>query len=450
MGIIIGSGLYVNAPLIAQNVSSPAMLLAIWGLGGVFSLLGALCYAELASAFPVDGGNYVYLTRALGRPVGLWFAWSELMIVRPATISMMAFVFLKYLSQITPINETQRLLASVGLIAALTLLNALGVREGSWTQNVVTLGKVVGLACMFLAGLLRGGQDVPADAAGVSDSSSGSLYLAWVLVLFAYSGWHEVAYVSAEVRQGGRNILRALLWGIGTVTVIYLAANGAFLSALGFGGLRNSSDVAADTMHVAFPTAVWTSLAVNGLICISALGSMNGQILTGGRVFYAMGQEHRFFRWLGSWSSSRGTPVVALCVQAAIAMSMLVGFSLPGILSRPSGIDDATQADAFRIFLRMVEFTSPVFWFFMTLAAASLMILRFREPNLARPFRVPGYPVLPLLFIAGCAAVFYSSLVYSINIRSKEALWALTMLIAGLLLLLMDRPVTPLKNPGQA
>ncbi len=278
---------------------------------------------------------------------------------------------------------------AAGSIIALTAVNMLGVREGKWTQNVLTTAKVLGLAAIVAVGLhscralghRRMGPRKPLHLGTRPDFG-----LAMIFVLFTYGGWNEMAYVAAEVKEPRKNILRALLVGTLAVTAIYVLVNLAFVHALGLEGTRHAT-VAADVLALGIGT--WAGQAISLLICISALGAINGQIFTGSRIYYAMGSDHRLYAWLGRWNARRGTPVCSLLIQGAITLALVVWFGLTR-----NGFES------------MVIFTTPGFWFFLMLVGVSVFVLRRREPAVERPFRVPGYPrhadpLLPLLGLHG-------------------------------------------------
>ena len=417
VGIIIGSGVYRTSPAVAGLAPSVTWLIGLWLLGGVLSLIGAVCYAELATAYPKEGGDYVYLTRAFGRSVGFLFAWCQLWIVRPGSIGAMAFLFADYANQIWPQAEGPAaayvLVAyAAGSIIALTAVNILGVREGKWTQNVLTVAKVLGLAAIVAVGFTH---PAPPPASSPPTASSGfplsTFGMAMVFVLFAYGGWNEMAFVSAEVKNPRKNILRALLIGTLVVTVIYVLANLAFLYALGLEGTRHTT-VATDVLRLGI--GPWAGQAISVLICISALGAINGQIFTGSRIYYAMGNDHRFYAWLGRWNARRGAPVCSLLIQGAITLALSVWFGL----SRNG-------------FESMVIFTTPAFWVFLALVASSVLVLRLRDPEIERAYHVPGYPLTPILFYLSCWFMVYSSEAYAIEHRSWEAIWSIAILLVG-------------------
>ena len=245
VGIIIGSGLYETTPVIAGNVPAAHWLIAGWLLGGLFALVGSLCYAELATAYPADGGDYVYLTRAFGRGAGFMFAWAQLWVIRPGSIGAMAYVFGRYATQLYPLGSHSFTLYAAGSVTIISIINILGVREGKWTQNILTAAKLLGLAVVVGVGLTC---TVPAeDAVPVAAAhENANLGLALILIVFTYGGWNDMAYVAAEVRNPQRNIVRALLLGVLAVATVYVSVNLAFLHALGLAGVAASHAVAAD------------------------------------------------------------------------------------------------------------------------------------------------------------------------------------------------------------
>jgi amino acid transporter len=448
VGIIIGSSIYESTPLIANMVPSDGWLqfslsipylldvsfsvpgavwlAGFWLLGGLLSLVGALCYAELATAYPQAGGDYVYLTRAFGRRWGFLFAWAQLWVVRPGSIGAMAYVFARYANQLLPLGEGRLPLAAYATasIIVLTAVNILGVREGKWTQNILTIAKVLGLIAVVAAGLIWAIPTQAAQAAAAAPSG-GDFRLALILILYAYGGWNEMAYVSAEVRNPEKNIVRALLLGTAAVAVIYIVVNMSFVHALGFEGVRGAKAVAAEVLDKT-PLGRYGGWFISLLICVSALSAVNGLTLTGARIYYAMGTDHRLYRWLGEWSARWGTPARSLIIQAAVTLALVAGFELAASEQASSGFES------------MVKFTTPVFWFFFLLVGETLFILRDREPQVARPFRTPWFPRLPIWFYLSSLFMLYSSLSYAIEKRTYEALWAVGILVAGLVLSYFD------------
>ena len=408
VGIIIGAGIYETAPTVAACMGGWAGTLGIWLVGGILALTGALCYAELATAYPREGGDYVYQSRAYGSWAGYLFGWSQLVIVRPGDIALMAFVFARYAQTLYAPFDGVRLTYAVAAVVALTAINVLGVREGKWTQNVLTVIKALGLLAIFAAGLLAPGQPpTPVESGSVT---MGGFQLALILVLFTYGGWNEMAYVAAEVKRPERNIVRGLVIGTAAVAALYMLVNSSFLHALGHPKMSASQAVAVETLTTVVPDMA--SRAISVLICISALGAVNGLIFTGARISYALGADHVSFRRLGRWDGRRGTPVWALVVQGCLSLAI--------VLVAGSFIDT-------------ILYTAPVVWVFFLATGLSVFVLRHKEPQTLRPYKVSGYPLTAMIFCACCVFMFYSSVSYALAHKPTGLLVLSCVLLAGLL-----------------
>jgi APA family basic amino acid/polyamine antiporter len=410
VGIIIGAGIYQMAPDIAAGAHFWWGVLVIWIVGGLLSLFGALGYAELATAYPKEGGDYVYLSRAYGSWAGFLFGWGQLAIIRPGDIAVMAFAFATYARTIyDPFiahpQYSQRIFAASAVII-LTIINIIGVKEGKWTQNLLTTVKALGLLAIVGVAVIA---PRPTSSATAETVSHLPLSLALIFVLFTYGGWNEMAYVAAEVKNPRRNIVRALVLGAVVVTVLYLLVNGAFLYTLGYAGLANSKAVATDSVSTVFPKI--GSRLISALVCISALGAVSGLIFTGARISYALGAEHRAFRLVGKWHGRTGTPVWALLVQGIIAVGLIVVLG--------SFVDTLLYTAA------------PVYTFYLATSVA-VIVLRFKEPNVERPYRVTGYPFTTIIFCAVCAFLIYSAVTYAWNQMPKSLCLLEGVLLAGM------------------
>lgn len=411
-GIVIGAGIYETTPAIAGNVTSLSQLMSVWVLGGLISLAGALCYVELATATPEEGGDYVYLTRAYGRHVGFLFAWAEFWIVRPGSVGMMSFVFARFaheLLQDTVLSTGDKgrdfVLYAASTIVAVTILNVLGVRTGKTTQNVLTITKVAGLVLIFLVAMLAPAH--VADTATVSDAPQSNFRLALILVLFTYGGWNDLCFVAAEVKHPERNILRSLALGVGLIVAIYLLFNMALVRALGLEGLSNPT-VVSDFIGMRFGDM--GRRAISLLICLSCLGAINGTLFAGSRIYYAVGTEHRFIAWLGNWSGKFDSPARALILQGTTAFFWVVAFGM--------------QAGGEEGFLRLLAFTSPVFWSFAILVSLSVFVLRYRQPTLSRPHKVVLYPITPIIFCLSCIFMLHAAITYAQFLQSQHEGWS--------------------------
>lgn len=391
VGLVIGAGIFETPALVAANTGTAGGVIQLWLIGGAVSLLGALCYAELATAYPHVGGNYYYLKRAFGSSVAVLFAWARMTVIQTGSIALLAFVFGDYASQLLPLSGYSPAIYAAAAVVLLTLLNIIGLRQSKRLQNWLAMGLVLGLLLVICVGLSASAAAHSPVAPSESRSSWG---LGLVFVLLSYGGWNEAAYISAEIQNPQRNIVRSLLWSIGIITGLYLLINLAYLKGLGVAGMANSQAVAADLLRQSWgaPGAAFVSL----LVVIATLGSINATIFTGARTSFALGQDVAPLRWLGHWHPHPSSPTTAYLLQGGIALALI-------------GLGTFTR----RGFETMVDYTAPIFWLFFLLSTLSLIVLRIKEPDRPRPFRVPLYPLVPLLFCAICGYLLYSSLIFT-------------------------------------
>lgn len=391
VGTVVGAGIFRTPSLVAANAGSETAMLLAWVVGGAVSLIGALCYAELAAAYPHPGGDYHYLSRAFGRRLAFLFAWARISVIQTGSVALLAFVIGDYAAQLVPLGPDSVALWAGLTVVVVTGLNVSGVRHGKRAQNILTGAEVLGLLLIVGAGLALA---APAAAPAVAKPASPAFGLVMVFVLLTYGGWNEAAYISAELHDPRRNMVRALVWSILIVTGLYLLVNWAYLQGLGLAGMAASKTVAADLVKRS--AGAGGGRLVSLLIVVSAFTSVNAAVFTGARTAYAFGRDFRAFSLLGRWHGGADGPVNALLVQGGVALALV----LLGALTR-------------RGFETMVEYTAPVFWLFFFLVGVSVFVLRRREPDVPRPFRVPLYPVTPVLFCATCAYLLYSSLAYT-------------------------------------
>jgi len=302
VGIIVGAGIFETSAPIAALISSPLLLLGVWLAGGLFSLAGAWSYIPLARKYPQHGGEYVYLNEVFGSFFGFLFAWGRFVIIQPGSIAAMLLVFGRYLTDITHSGaEGQRFIVYYAVFGAslLTALNVISIKTGKWTNNALTIAKVIGLCTIFAAGILGFFVlDAQPESSPVSSSNFG---LALILVLFTYGGWNEIVYVAEEVKDPRRNIGKALVLGTLTVTVLYILATLAFLSLLGHAQMAQSSALASEAVGKVLGSGA--PFFISALISISTLGAAHALLFTGSRVPYALGKDYRLLSFLASWNS---------------------------------------------------------------------------------------------------------------------------------------------------
>ncbi len=442
VGIVIGTSIYQVPGLIFANVSDAWTGLLVWALGGLLALIGALCYAELATTYPRSGGDYVYLTRSFGRGVGFLFGWAQLVVVMPASIGAMAYVFAEFTVRLLDLgNQTVfdlpiEFVFAAGAVTLLSVLNILGVVFGKTTQNVLSLAKVIGLLVIVVAGVMAARPEGLGPLPQGREISWGAL--AMILVLYAYGGWNDAAFVAAEVRNQRRNIPLALILGVLGIVLIYLLVNGAYLLGLGFDGVRSAGQAPAELVERAFGRGGSTVMSL--LVIVSALGAVNGLIFTGARVYATLGADYGLFAFLGRrWQPGKRAPVGALVAQLVITVGILialgtaVGHQAINDMLVSLGVGGTTAWQPGQAFRALVDHTAPVFWLFFLLTGLSLFILRDKNPTLPRPFSVPLYPLLPMIFCCTCAYMLYSSATYV----GWRAAFALALVAVGVPLYLL-------------
>jgi APA family basic amino acid/polyamine antiporter len=432
VGIVIGASLFKIPWLIFSSSDGPYSALLVWVLGGVLAFIGALCYAELATSFPRAGGDYVYLSKAFGPLAGFLFGWAQLTVVLTASIGAMAYVFGDFATNIYKLTDSfqfadlssEFMYAGLAIIV-LSLFNIMGVVLGKLVMNLLTILKMAGLVGLIVAGF-GWAEAWPTEwppALTIAEEGAWTFHLGWqslavILVLYAYGGWNDAAFVAAEVREPRRNIPRALLFGVGLITVLYLLVNTAYIVGLGWEKARQFGRLPALLMEKT-PLGEKGGQAMSIIVMISALGAVNGLVFTGARVYATLGNDHKLFGWLGHWTPGRGAPILALLVQALIALGMLATFGTK------AGHDFVNQALSYvritnetdwnldKAFETLVSISAPIFWLFFLMSGLSLFILRDHTTAANRPFSVPLYPILPIIFCNMCAYMLYQSVMYA-------------------------------------
>lgn len=438
IGIVIGSTVFKSSGnLIFANVPDPWTGLGLWVLCGGLSFVGALCYAELATTYPRLGGDYNYITRALGRPAGFLFGWSQLVIIQTGSIGALSYVFADFAAQVFESGEDSKVWLTLAAVIGLTALNCLGIQSGKRTQNLLSITKAAGLLMLIVAGLSATGSASLAVEKPVGEKG---WPLAMIMVLYAYGGWNDAAFVAADVKDRQRNIPRALLLGIGIITACYLLLNAAYLATLGFEGLRASGLPAGDAMKVVFGKN--GQRAIDVLVMVSALGSVNGLIFSVARLHATVGADHPVFAVLGRWSKWSKAPVWSLLIQCAFSSIMIFGV---GSNTGRNAIDAGLQAirvppvpwnTYFGGFDTLYAASAPVFWLFFLATGISYFVLRWKDREISRPFQAPLFPLCPLLFVAMCGFGLFSSTTYAAPLLP---LVAVPMLLGFPLYLLSER-----------
>jgi APA family basic amino acid/polyamine antiporter len=383
VGSTIGSGIFRSPAGIADKLPGPLPLLAIWLTGGIFALCGALTLAEVAGAFPRTGGVYVFIREAWGRLPAFLFGWAELVLIRAAALGAISTTFSEYFirvlgydPRVAPYSNYVHYVAAAAILLTATF-NYVGVKWGALVQNVTTLAKTGALLLIIVLALAlglpqTGGHFTPAVPAG--SFTIARFGLALVSVLWVYDGWADVSFVGGEVKDPEKNLPRVLIAGTLIIIALYLLANVAYLAVLPVEEIRSSKLVAADVADklVGAAGVAFVSVAV----MISTFGTLNGSVMTGSRVLFAMAADGLLFKPVAVVDKRFQTPSVAIALEAGLG----VVFVLLGTFEQ--------LADTF------VTAIVP----FYALAVGSVFVLR-RRPDFRPPFRVPGYPVVPAIFI---------------------------------------------------
>jgi len=447
VGTVIGTGVFIKSAIMAQDAGSPLLVLAAWVAAGLLSLAGALTYAELGAMLPHAGGEYVYLRRSYGELAAFLFGWMRFVVAGSGSIAILGVGFATFLSAIVPMGavwaETtygflgrtmhwQFGVTQVVAIAAIlffAVVNCLTVVVGGRVQTVLTLLKVggIGMVVLGIAFLSTTG-----DWAHLARPSSGptggvaAFGLAMLAALWAYDGWNNMPMAAGEVKDPGRNLPRALVGGMVAVMAIYCAANLSYFYALPWGDvLTSNSTTHRDALPVA-TKAAQTAFGESGgklmsiAFVLSALGALNGSTLAGARVPFAMARDGVFPARAGVLSSRTNVPVAAVLMQATWACVLAV-----------SGTFD-----------QLTDYVIFASWIFYGLVTSAVFVLRFRAPDLPRPYKTLGYPVVPLVFVLVACWLVVNTLIN----RPVES-------VAGLVLIALGLPVYwyfRFKRPGSA
>ncbi len=392
IGTVIGSGIFlVPSVVLRQTGGGTGTAMTVWVVAGLLSLLGALTYAELGAMKPESGGLYAYIRDAFGPLPAFLFGWTSFVVIASGSIATLAVAFGGYASQLVPLGPMGVRLVALAVIAVTAAVNVVGTRRGVTLQNWTTGAKVLGLTSLSIALIVHGhrgaGMPIAPNAMTPAPSLLVGFGAAMIGVLWAYEGWQYVTYSAGETRDPQRTFPRAITLATAALIGIYLLANAGYIAALGPAGAAQSDHVAVDAVRGALgdPSARFVGL----LVLVSIFSAANGIMLSSPRMYYAMARDGVFFRSLAVVSPRFGTP--ALAITATAVWSAVLA-----------------ATGSFEQLLTYVVFTG---WFFYGLGATSVFVYRRRQPDLHRPFRVPGYPVTPMLFVASAALLVLNTLV---------------------------------------
>lgn len=432
--------------VVSDHLPNVYWLTAVWIFGGLIALIGALCFAELTTTYPDRGGDYGYLKRSYHRHVGFAFSWAAFWVIRPGNIGSMAMIFAEYAAQVYPTNLPP-LVYACGSVVLISLLNLIGIQAGKLAQNVLTVSKVLGILFIVFAAFFLwapsseisddsvAGESVPVEnvveteddlsdesraessSAGETSGSEtdkkalwGSFWLAMVFVMFTFGGWNDIAFVATEVQEPKKNLLRALVLGTICVLLVYLV----FIFALVYGiGFERMSSLGSQWGNPA-SELITQRMGETGnrffavLVCVSCLGAINAMVFTSPRIYWATAADYPSLSWLAGSKSGAGW-WRAMLLQMFVTLILILSFN------SKDGVADLVAA------------TAPYFWIFLALTIVGLMVCRHRFEGQFAGYRVPFYPVTPLLFVAVCGFMTFQCWVHML----KENLAFHAILIAG-------------------
>ncbi len=398
VGCVIGVGIFFIPGRIAATGAGFPLIISTWVVVGLACFLAALCFAEMALMYPRSGGQYVYLGEAYGRPVAFMLGWAAILIIAPSAAASLSVAFVETCARLLDValTTTLKIAAAAAVLAVVVGINLRGARWGGGFQTATTLVKVVALCCLaalpFLMGFFSGDGIDSANYTTALEAGEKSVFalfaLVMVSVMFAYEGWQNVTFVAGEIREPQRNIPRALFVGLTLVILLYAAVNLAFHGVLSMEEVASSkSGVAQEvTTRLLGPAA---GGAISLLILFSTIGSLNGVVLANPRMLFAMGRDYPLIGRMARIHPRYGTPSTALLTLFAVSVIYLVAAGL-FVVFKP-------EKDLFGILSKYMVFATSIFYFLSVLAS---IVLRFRRPDAERPFRVPLFPLAPVLFLA--------------------------------------------------
>ena len=376
IGIVIGAGIFLVPNLVARELKSATLILGVWVFAGVISFFGALACAELGTALPSTGGQYVFLREAYSPLVGFLYGWSMFLVARTAQIAWMSVTLALYIGYFVPLSLAASKLLGIAAIVVFTAVNYWGVTAGAMVQKIFTLAKVGGLLVIIFSALLWSGKGDAIAAPVARGFSVSSFGVALIACVLAYDGWVQVSFVAGEIRDPQRNVLLSLAIGLVACVAIYVLANVAYLHVLQIPEIAASDHVGATAAERALGPLGGKVVSV--VILISIIGTLNGCFLTIPRIYFAQARDGLFFRKFAEVHPVHKTPGFAILAQAPWAAVLVVSGSYESLL----------------------DYAMYAIWLSYLLMVAGVVVLRIRKPDLPRPYRMWGYPVTPILFLA--------------------------------------------------
>lgn len=401
IGATIGSGIFLTPSEIAANLPAPNSILAVWIVGGIVSLTGALTFGELGARFPGAGGVFIYLKEAYGDWVGFLYGWSYLLVITSGSIAGIALAFATYLSYFIPMTYTWQIITGCIAIAVLSTINVIRAKYGEFFSNVFTTAKVLGIIFIIFAGLLF---PSPVNSftgysltSGLWSGTLSAFGVALIGVLFSYSGWQHTSFLAGEINDANRKVPKAMITGSIVVIVIYILVNISYMSLMTIPEMAGSAKLATDAASKVIP---FGGAVVAATIAVSTLGTIGVYTLSSPRIYYAMAESGIFFKGLAKVHPKFRTPVNAIMLQCVWSIVLLIFWGT---------------------FAELVTYSTFADFIFYSLGAFSIFLFRRREREPLKGFHTPWYPVIPLIFF-GIGAWFVVNTLISLPLQSGVGL----------------------------
>ena len=406
VGSCIGSGIFVTPSQVARHVGSPELIIAVWALGGLIALTGALTFAELGGMFPKAGGVYVYLREAYGDLAGFWYGWAYFIVINSGGLAALSLAFAYYVGFLVPLTPGGQTFVAVVALVVATTINIFRVKLVEIFADTFTVLKLVGIAGIVVVGIAlgSGGANWGEVTTARESTTLSGFGLALVGVFFSYGGWQHATYLSGEARDAQRTVPIAMVLGAVIVTATYVAINVAFLLLMPVADMAASPSVAADAISTVLP---FGARIIAVIIAISTFGTVLIYTLSAPRIYFAMAEDGLFFKPFARVHPKFRTPVVSVIFQSLWAILLIF---------------------AWKTFEQVITYVTFTDWIFFTLAACIVVVFRIKRPQAERPYRTFGYPIVPLIFITVSSLFILNTLIE----RPVQALWAIGLLLAGL------------------
>lgn len=389
VGACIGSGIFASPGKIVQEVPDHGLVVLVWFIGGIIALTGALTFSELGGMYPKAGGVYVYLKEAYGDWMGFLYGWVILLVINTGALAALALVFADYMTYFIPLTENGKIILAICTIIGLTLINITGVNTSQWMANIFTGGKLLALAAIIMLGFyFYDSSQVALDFSfsNLPENAGHGLLLGLIGVLWAIGGWHHASYMASETINAKSTVPRAMVYGVAIVMTVYILTNIAYMMLLPLEAMAETDKVAGVAMSALHP-AGGKIMAI--VIAISVFGTIAIYTMSAPRIYYAMAEDNLFFKQLKTIHPRFKTPANAMIAQAVWAVILLIFM---------------------KTFYELITYVTFMDIIFMTLAGIAVFILRQKKPDIERPIRVWGFPIIPIIFIVISIAFVFSTL----------------------------------------